>query len=148
MAVEQSQLTMRGPFLDNELLELTYQAPPDVAASKEPSMRLIADGNPALGRIPTDRGLVREPVPVASGVNHWLQEFTFRAEYAYDYGMPQWLARVDRAFAPLRLEKLFLGRHKFYHFRTWYRDKLPSYLKEMLLDSRTLDRSYLLRATL
>jgi len=148
LAVEQSQLTMRSPFLDNDLLELTYQAPPDVAASKGPSLQLIAEGNPAIGKIPTDRGLMHGPLPVAGRANHLYQEFTFRAEYAYDYGMPQWLAKIDHAFAPLHLEKLFLGRHKFYHFRVWYRDKLPNYLKEMLLDPRTRNRSYLKGANL
>ena len=62
--------------------------------------------------------------------------------------MPQWLARIDHAFAPLKLEKLFLGRHKFYHFRVWYRDKLAGYLKEMLLDPRTRGRPYLQGANL
>jgi asparagine synthase (glutamine-hydrolysing) len=74
--------------------------------------------------------------------------FTFRAEYAYDYGMPQALARVDHALARLHLERLFLGRHKFYHYRVWYRDALAGYVREMLLDSRTLSRPYLQRGIL
>jgi asparagine synthase (glutamine-hydrolysing) len=57
--------------------------------------------------------------------------------------MPQWLARVDHILASLHLDKVFLGRHKFYHFRIWYRDKLSQYLKEILLDSRTRQRPYL-----
>ena len=40
--------------------------------------------------------------------------------------------------SPLHLERLFLGRHKFYHFRVWYRDALVAYVREMLLDPRTL----------
>jgi asparagine synthase (glutamine-hydrolysing) len=76
-------------------------------------------------------------------LKHSYQQFTFKAEYAYDYGMPHWLAKVDRAFSPLHVEKLFLGRHKFYHFRIWYRDTLAGYLKEVLLDPRTLGRPYL-----
>jgi asparagine synthase (glutamine-hydrolysing) len=75
--------------------------------------------------------------------SRWLHEFTFKAEYAYDYGMPQWLARIDHLFSPFHLERLFLGRHKFAHYRVWYRDFLSSYLQEMLLDSRTLTRPYL-----
>ena len=43
------------------------------------------------------------------------------------------------------LERIFLGRHKFYHFRVWYRDQLANYVREMLLDSRTLSRPYLQR---
>ena len=60
------------------------------------------------------------------------QELTAKAEYAYDYGMPQWLAKIDHLFARLHLEKLFLGRHKFYHFRIWYRDQFRSYLQNSL----------------
>ena len=57
--------------------------------------------------------------------------------------MPQWLARVDHLFSPLHLERLFLGRHKFYHFRVWYRDALSKYVRDMLLDPRTLSRPFL-----
>jgi asparagine synthase (glutamine-hydrolysing) len=57
--------------------------------------------------------------------------------------MPQWLARLDHAFAPLHLERLFIGRHKFHHFRVWYRDELSRRLKEMLLDSEARSRAYL-----
>jgi asparagine synthase (glutamine-hydrolysing) len=74
----------------------------------------------------------------------WL-EFTFKAEYAYDYGMPQWVAKIDHFFSPLHLERLFLGRHKFAHFRVWYRDALSGYVRDILLDSRTLARPYLNR---
>jgi len=142
-ALERSQLTMRSPFLDNDLVSLAYQAPPDLARSRELSLRLIADGDPALARIPTDRGALYRPVPVVTALNHFYQEFVFRAEYAYDYGMPQWLARLDHLFSGLHLEKAFLGRHKFYHFRIWYRDELSKYVQDFLLDPRTLKRPYL-----
>ena len=75
-------------------------------------------------------------------------DFTFKAEYAYDYGMPQSVVNVDHALSRLHLERLFLGRHKFYHYRVWYRDALRSYVREMLLDSRTLSRPYLQRGVL
>ena len=75
------------------------------------------------------------------------QGFTFKAEYAYDHGMPQSVAKIDHALSPLHLERLFLGRHKYYHFRVWYRDQLSNYVQEMLLDSRSLSRPYLNRRT-
>jgi asparagine synthase (glutamine-hydrolysing) len=81
-------------------------------------------------------------------MHNFYQEFTFRAEYAFDYGMPQWLARANghlRLFAP---ERLFLGRHKFYHFRVWYRDVLGDYLREVLLDRRSSTRWYLVPGAL
>jgi asparagine synthase (glutamine-hydrolysing) len=128
--------------LDNDLTRLVYQAPVAAAASNDLSMRLVADGNPALTRFTTDRAVGWHPKPVVSHARHLYQELTFRAEYTYDYGMPQWLARIDHLLAPLRLERLFLGRHKFYHFRVWYRDHLSQYVRDMLLDSRTLKRPY------
>jgi len=54
--------------------------------------------------------------------------------------MPQW-AKIDHVWS-VALEKLFLGRHKFHHFRIWYRDQLSGYLREVLLDPRTRNRSY------
>src|SRR5205807_9655632 len=47
-----------------------------------------------------------------------------------------------------RSERLFLGRHKFYHFRVWYRDELSGYLKDILLDSTARNRPYFRRAGL
>src|SRR5438067_2443059 len=118
--VERSQLTYRTPYFDNDLVALAYQTPPELL-NNEPALRLITDGNPALGRIGTDRGVVWRTIPGLTPILHAYQEFTFKAEYAYDYRMPQWLARLDHTFAPLHLEKLFIGRHKFHHFRIWYR---------------------------
>jgi len=71
-----------------------------------------------------------------------LREFTFKAEYAYDSGMPQWLARLDHVAAPLRLERLFLGRHKIHHFRVHYRDDLAGYVRDVLLDPRSMSRAH------
>jgi asparagine synthase (glutamine-hydrolysing) len=141
--VERSQITMRLPFCDNELVRLSYQAPPTLAEANEPALRLIAEGNSALRRLGTDRGLQFHSLPGVGKARHLIQEFTFKAEYAYDMGMPQWLARADHVFAPLHLENLFLGRHKFHHFRVYYRDELSSFVKEILLDRRTLERPFL-----
>ncbi len=147
-AVERSQVTLRTPYFDNDLAALSYQAPPEQIASNDSSLRLIAEGNPALKKIGTDRGLAFRSIPGVTRALHLYHEFTFKAEYAYDYGMPQWLAGFDHIFAPLHLERLFLGRHKFHHFRVWYRDELAPYLKDILLDSRTRGRPYLHGASL
>ena len=148
LAVEQSQLTLRSPYLDNALVALMYRAPPELLVSKEPSLRLIYEGNPAIGRIPTDRGEVYGDDSLVGKLRVQIAEFTAKAEYAYDYGMPRPLARIDCALAPLHLERLFLGRHKFYHFRVWYRDQLSRYVKDVLLDPRSLSRAYVERSSL
>lgn len=141
-SVEQSQLTVRSPYLDNDLVSLMYQASYQDVQNKQHSLKLIAEGNAGLAKIPTDRGLLYSPLPLLTLLQHQYAEFTAKAEYAYDYGMPQSLAKIDHLFAPLHLEKLFLGQHKFYHFRVWYRDELASCIREILLDQRTLERSF------
>jgi asparagine synthase (glutamine-hydrolysing) len=146
--VERSQITMRLPFCDNELVRLSYQAPAHIVQESTPALRLIGDGNPALAHMGTDRAVGVKTLPGVGRVRHLLQEFSFKAEYAYDHGMPQWLARLNHRFSPLRLERLFLGRHKFYHFRVYYRDELASYIREILLDPRTLNRAFIRRKAL
>ncbi|MGH9342980.1 MAG: asparagine synthase-related protein [Terriglobia bacterium] len=148
LCLEQSQLTLRSPFLDNEFVRTVFRAPPQALTSDGISLRLIADGDPKLRRIRTDRGLAGTFPAWAAAMQREYLEFIFKAEYAYDYGMPQSVARVDRALKPLHLERLFLGRHKFYHYRLWYRDALAGYIREMLLDPRTLSRPYLNRRVL
>jgi asparagine synthase (glutamine-hydrolysing) len=148
LSVEQSQLTVRTPYLDNELVKLSFRAPAALATSNAVALRLIADGNPELGRFGTDRGVAHRSIPLVTPLKNFFQEFTFKAEYAYDYGMPHWLARLDSALRPLHLERLFLGRHKFYHFRYWYRTALAGYLRDVLLDPRSLSRPYLDRVML
>ena len=142
LSVESSLLTMRSPYLDNDLVSLMYQAPPELIPNKAPSFRLIAEGNEKLAKIPTDRGRLYHPIPVVTKCQHLFQEAMFRAEYVYDYGMPQWLAKIDKKVEVLHLERLFLGRHKFYHFRVWYRNKLSEYLKDTLLDRHTLSMPF------
>jgi asparagine synthase (glutamine-hydrolysing) len=139
LALEQTQLSLRSPFLDNDFVRTVFRAPQSTFTNNDVSLRLIADGNASLRRLQTDRGFG------GSMASQKFQEFTFKAEYAYDYGMPQSLARIDHLLSPFHLERLFLGRHKFYHFRVWYRDALAQYIRDMLLDQRTLSRPYLER---
>jgi asparagine synthase (glutamine-hydrolysing) len=145
LALEQTQLLQRSPFLDNELVRTVFRAPLSGLITRDACLRLIADGNPALLHIQTDRGLANGHNPLAAKMIRGFLEFTFKAEYAYDYGMPQWVARIDHLLSPVHLERVFLGRHKFSHFRVWYRDALANYVRELLLDRRTLSRPYINR---
>ena len=145
LALEETQLSLRSPFLDNDFVRTVFRAPQSALTSNDVSLRLIADGNPALQRIRTDRGLAGNQARLPAALTRGFLEFGFKAEYAYDHGMPQWVARIDHLFSLFHLERLFLGRHKFYHFRVWYRDALSKYVEEMLLDPQTLARPYLER---
>lgn len=144
LMLEQSQLTLRAPFLDNDVIRAVYRAPRDVP-SEDVRLRLIRDGSPALARLRTDRGIGGSN-RLLGALNRAYYEFTFKAEYAYDHGMPQWVAKVDHVFALFHLERIWLGRHKLFHFRLWYRTILAKYVQEILLDPRTLARPYLERS--
>lgn len=145
-ALEQTQITLRSPFLDNQFVQTVFRAPDVATLNNDVCLRLIADGNPQLARIRTDRGIGMGQTGPWAALRRGFLEFTIKSEYAYDYGMPQWVAQIDHLFSALHFERLFLGRHKFYHFRIWYRDPLAGYLQEILLDSRALSRPYLERA--
>jgi len=148
LALEQTQLTVRSPFLDNDFVAAVYRAPANLSPHDDVRLRLIGDGSAALRKIASDRGVGGTLGPVSSALAKAFWEFTFKAEYACDYGMPQWAARMNSWVAPLHLERVFLGRHKFLHYRVWYRDALAGYIRDILLDSRTLSRPFLERKSI
>jgi asparagine synthase (glutamine-hydrolysing) len=148
LALEQTQLTVRSPFLANDFVAAVYRAPATLTANEDVRLRLIGDGSPALLRIPSDRGVGGTLGPLRSALAKAWFECTFKADYACDYGMPQWATRMNSWVSPLHLDRVFLGRHKFLHYRAWYRDALAGYVQEILLDSRTLSRPFLERRNL
>jgi asparagine synthase (glutamine-hydrolysing) len=143
LALEETQVSLRSPYLDNDFVRTVFRAPQSPLENNDISLRLIADGDSALRRIRTDRGFAGNAGRLQQKISQHLLEFAAKAEYAYDYGMPHWVARADHVFSSFHPERLFLGRHKFAHFRVWYRDALSEYVRQMLLDSRTLQREYL-----
>jgi asparagine synthase (glutamine-hydrolysing) len=142
LGLEQTQLTVHSPFMDNDFVRTVYRAPKPSSAAEDVRLRLIGDGSPALARIRSDRGVGGRSGPLISAIARGFQEFTFKAEYAYDYGMPHWLAQVDHRLSALHFGRLFLGRHKLLHFRAWYKDSLANYVQQMLLDPVALSRPY------
>lgn len=143
LALEQTQVSLRSPYLDNDLVRTAFRCPPSLRTTNDVCLRLIADGDAVLRQIPTDRDVGGGGV--MGKLSRGIHEFLIKAEYAYDYGMPQWVATIDHLLSPLHVERLFLGRQKFNHYRVWYRDSLAGYIREMLLDPRALSRPYLQR---
>src|SRR4029079_16583251 len=78
LAVDRTQVVLRSPFLDNDLLEVVYRAPAELVRDSDLSLRLVSDGNPKLNGIPTDRGLVCPSTPLLTWADHFYQQFTFR----------------------------------------------------------------------
>lgn len=146
LAVESSALVMRSPFLDNDLVQLAFRRPQESAETSAPEffLALVAEVMPDLAGVPTDRGTSFLRKSRLHPGRIW-NELTVKAEYAFDYGMPNALTRLDALLSPLRPERLFLGRHKFYHFRVWYSRELAPVVREVLLDPAAHSRGYLQR---
>jgi asparagine synthase (glutamine-hydrolysing) len=142
-ALEGSQVEMRTPFLDNQLVRTAYRMRGTVHATNDVRVRIIQEGSARLGRIRTDLGYAGRGGKAATAFWYLFHRGTMRAEYAFEHGDPQWLVSLDRRLLGRKLEKQFVGLHKFTHFSRWYREELAGYVKEMLLDRRTLLRPYL-----
>lgn len=82
---------------------------------------------------------------MTSNCLHLYRELLFKIEYYFSYGMPHWLAKVNNTISFLNLEYLFLERNKYYNMRRYFRYELADYVKEILLDDRTLNRPFINR---
>jgi asparagine synthase (glutamine-hydrolysing) len=142
LVAAQSQLTLRTPYLDNDLVGLVYQAPTSPRTPLNISTHLITDGNPELMQIPTDRGCGGEANFLLSKFKNLFYSLTFKMDYYYNEGLPHSFAKFEDKFAQLNLEKYISGKHKFLHYRTWFRKELSSYAKEVLTDKSTVNRPY------
>ena len=135
VAVEQSQVTLRTPYMDNELVKLMFQAPSELRANGNLQAQYVKAKSPELNKILTNLS--------RSGEGHWLfQELTylafwslFKAEYIYLFATPHWLTRIDRSMERLALERFLAGRQKFEAYRIWIKTKLSEFICDILLDS-------------
>jgi asparagine synthase (glutamine-hydrolysing) len=143
MAVEQSQVAVRTPFMDNEFLRFMYQVPLSLRTTSDLELYLINEAYPGLLAIPTDRAERGRYGKMASPWAHALTWFIFKADYCYKSGMPQWLEQLHYWLGPMTPEKFIIGRHRFHYYRIWFRNELAPYIKDILLDPLTRQRPYI-----
>ncbi len=60
----------------------------------------------------------------------------FKLEYWTGHGMPDGMARLSRLGPEAAHERLFRGRHKFQHFRSWIRRECAPAIGEILFEGR------------
>jgi asparagine synthase (glutamine-hydrolysing) len=146
LALAQSQLIVRSPYMDNRLVSLVYRGPA-IRKTPEFSLRLVKDLNPALVGIQTDMGFSGTESKIVGRPRQAYRYATFKAEWYYNLGMTDWLAAFDRPVLK-RFEPLFLGTHKIDHYRVWFRDYLLTYVRDMLSSSAIATRPYVRRQAL
>src|ERR1700691_4672292 len=82
LSLEQSQLSMRSPYLDNDFVRTVFRAPHSATANSEVSRRLIADGDARLTQIRTDRTSISSRNGWRTSAIRSFLDFTVKAEYA------------------------------------------------------------------
>jgi asparagine synthase (glutamine-hydrolysing) len=141
LAAGRSQLTFRTPYLDNDIVALAFRAPAPSRQSPRAALRLIDASNPALGRIPTDRGLVwRSPEPFGK-MRRLFCEATFKLDYLDKVGLPHWMSPFDPLIGSLSKLGL-LGLHQYLPYRGWFRRELAGYVRDVLTDAQTQRMPY------
>lgn len=140
LAIERSQVDLRTPFFDNDLLALVYTAP-DSYDGFALAEAVIAKCKPALLDIPSDRGYLGCDGTLSKLMRRIYRKSLFKAEYWIGHGAPDWLVRQMHSFGLEKLEAMYLGRHKFYHMRVWQRDILEKYIRDILMHDTSSDVS-------
>lgn len=130
-----SQLTVRTPYLDNEIVALAYRASASLRHSTHPSMRLVHENAPALARVPTDRGLAWASPGWRSLPRRLFCAVTFKLDYWHKEGLPSALSATEPLFGVLDALGL-LGLHKFLPYRRWFRRECAGYVAEVVADVR------------
>jgi asparagine synthase (glutamine-hydrolysing) len=130
----QSQITLRTPYLDNELVDLAFRVPNTLRNSPMPALQVVQNRDPRLAVIPTDIGLRPASRWYSSLAALWYRA-SFRLDYWRKEGLPHWLSAFDGLMSGL---DGLLGSHRYLLYRRWFRSELAGYLREQLTDSQTL----------
>jgi asparagine synthase (glutamine-hydrolysing) len=136
VAVEQSQLVLRTPYMDNELVKLMYQAPVGSRAAGDLQERYVRERAPEFARDITNMGRFSSSNPLVTRFFYYLFRAFFKVEYVYLHVTPHWLTWFDRKLEHLHLERLLSGRQKWEAYRIWIKTAFAPFLRETLCDSQ------------
>jgi len=132
LSIEQSQLTLRTPYMDNDLVKLMFQAPPEVRGAGQLQVRYIRETAPELRGLITNMGELGSGGALLGKIRYLFYRALFKTEYYYLFATPHWLTRIDRKLAKLHLEKIVAGREKFEGYRIWIKTHLGDFIRQTL----------------
>lgn len=134
VAIEQSQLVLRTPYLDNDLVKLMFQAPEGIRAGGQLQPRYVRQKSPALSSMLTNFGDLGADFRLLNRIRYVFFRALFKMEYIYLFAAPHWFTWLDRKLERLRPERLFSGREKFEGYRIWIKTNLSNFIRETLSD--------------
>ena len=132
VAIEQSQLTLRTPYLDNDLVKLMFQAESGVRTAGQLQPRYIREKAPELNTILTNMGGLGSGGALLAKMRYLFYRVLFKMEYYYLFATPHWLTWIDRKLEKLHLETIVAGREKFEGYRIWIKTPLGDFIKQAL----------------
>jgi asparagine synthase (glutamine-hydrolysing) len=128
VTLESSQLEVRSPFLDNDLVKVLYQAPPLPSEfGIEFELNLIAKTKPELMNIPTSGSFGgNRPWPISASIKNTIKMLIMLDKIyireRLPFNMTHYIARLDsRLISPLHLDRMVMGFADFRRYRTWFR---------------------------
>jgi asparagine synthase (glutamine-hydrolysing) len=134
LIIEKSQVILRTPFMDNDLVKLLYLMPSNILKTKQLTISIILKYNPKLLDIPTDQGFLYNDLWLKSKIRQYYRKFFIKGEYLSNYGMPNWIpSHYFYGFDSI-LKKIFFGRNKFDHFRYWSQKNFREYIKDVIFE--------------
>jgi len=133
IAAGRTQTAFRSPFLDNDVVQLSYQAPPMMLDSPEPSLRLVQANAPQLARIPTDMGISSSKIQ--SFVRRAYAKATFKLDYYCSEGLPGRLANFDKMYRTVNESLQIKGLHKFLQYNYWSQNELTEYIRAQCFEA-------------
>lgn len=134
LAAARSLLTVRTPYLDNELVRLAYAAPAASRRTTDAAWNLIAGRSQPLARMATDRGSRARDGGLAGVLRRSLASVSFKLDYWDKEGLPRGLNFVRPALGVLR-DAGVLGNHKYLPYRQWLQIDLRDHVRQVLSDS-------------
>lgn len=142
LSIEESQLVMRTPCFDNDLVHLMYQGPRSYSAGLELSISIIGKNNQDLLNVPTDFGYLGLGGRIKKSFRRTYHQFLFKGEYWSSRGLPSGAAAFFHLIPRLSPEKYFLGRHKYQHYQIWIKRELSELVKDLLVRDRDLPNCF------
>lgn len=141
LAAARTQLVVRTPYLDTELVRLAYQAPAQARRSSASARRIISLGSPELSRIRTDQGLRPAGPDVLAPIHRTRSRVTFKLDYWHKEGLPSALTALSPGFDRLARAGL-LGQHKYLPYRSWFAGPMYDDILAMINDPSVRHASF------
>jgi asparagine synthase (glutamine-hydrolysing) len=129
-----SQLSLRSPFLDNEVLQLACRYPTLAGSESRLPASLVGRVCPELLRVETDRGQAGAGGSVRTALRRAVYSGSFKMDYLLTEGFPGFppiLSDIVSADYVLPI------RHKYLEYRRWFRGPLRAYVQDTLDGGQT-----------